>query len=125
MKRLLGSIIIMGFLGVLGFAEGPTGIRGFVYNHTGNLAGNQLHHIYIIRVDDQGSASYYYQSGTSYWITNDSYGLVAGHWAIYGETIENGVHYYSPAYYHWWYPGQLIDQDIHCTNTVPPNIRFE
>ncbi|MEO0185148.1 MAG: hypothetical protein ABIL20_05065 [candidate division WOR-3 bacterium] len=124
MKGVLGTMIIISILVPFCFAEGPTGIRGFVYDHNGNLAGNKLHKIFIIRLDEPGNASYYYSAGTSYWITNDSYGLVPGTWGIYGETIENGTHYYSPLYSHQWTYGQLIDQDIHCTSLFPPDIPY-
>lgn len=124
------SIMIAIIVGVVfstfGYAdEKPTGIYGYVYNHNGVKAGTQLDTIYIIRLDESGNASYYYNSGTSYWVTNDVYGLEDGHWGIYGVTNENGTPYYSPCYTHWYEFGDWINQDINCTKASPPSIPYD
>lgn len=115
--KVLPAIIILGLLAMIGSAQAPTGIRGFVYDHNGNLAGSEKDTIVVVETNDAKYVGHYYETGTSYWITNDVYGLYPGHWAIQGKTIENGTAYWSRVYYHNWNWGELIDQDIHCTST--------
>ncbi len=124
-KRPAAIIIVLGIFCTIGVAQGPTGIKGFVYDHNNQKAGTKLDTIYVIRLDESGEAEYYYRSGDSYWITNDDYGLEDGHWGIYGVTDESGTNYYSLCYSHWWVLDSLIAQDIHCTNLSPPQIPYD
>ena len=124
MTKVLVAIAILGLIPAVVFSQAPTGIHGSVYDHNGNLAGTTLDTIYFYDLGSSGTASYRYIAGTSDYLSNDTYGLYYAHWGWYGETIEDGVHYYSPCYTHWW-NGDWYGQDIHCTRTTPPIIPWD
>lgn len=107
----------------LSFAQGkgPCGIYGFVYDNNNNKAGDSLVNIYIIKTTDpDDTASYYYNSGTSYYVTNDVYGLSNGTWRLQGEISVNGTTYWSNWYVKSWQFPQFVQQDIYCNSTVRP-----
>ncbi|MGB3478110.1 MAG: hypothetical protein WBB67_03005 [bacterium] len=120
MKYIIYSIFLLVFCLTLSSADAPIGISGFVYDNIGEKAGDALVDIYIINVVTHGTASYYYSSETSFYLTNDEYGLSDGTWRLQGEIEKDGTTYWSQWYrVSWEYP-QSVQQDIHCTDISRP-----
>ena len=122
--KVIRATVLIALCAMIGLAQAPTGIRGFVYDHDNNYAGNKKDTIIVVETSDQAYVGHYYNPGNSNWITNDTYGLYTGNWAILGKVNEGDVAYWSSVYCHDWETGQLIDQDIHCTSTIRPQIQW-
>ena len=124
MKYIIYGIFFLVFCLTLSSADdsdAPCGIYGYVYNNNNQLAGSQLDYIYIYNRDDQNdSASYYYNSGTSYYVTHDRYGLDDGTWRLQGEITNGGTTYWSQWYVVDWEFPEYTQQDLHCTSSIRP-----
>lgn len=120
MKYIIYSIFLLVFCFTLSSADAPCGIYGYVYDNIGVKAGDNLEDIYIINVDTDSTASYYYSSLTSYYVTNDRYDLTDGTWRLQGEIEKSGTTYWSQWYRKSWEFPQYVQQDIHCIDISRP-----
>jgi len=125
-KHLASCILLLVVMTGFVHADEVCGPDGYGYNSSGNPAGSDLYTIHVIRLDESGSASYYYITAQSYYNVSCSQGLVAGDWFIYAETNESGTHYYSNgfAFYDWEPHESMSREDLRCYNTNPPNIPY-
>jgi hypothetical protein len=122
-KLITLSFICFAAFAILSHAEeGPTGIYGTVYNNNNQPAGSDFDTIFIInRYDDSDTASYYYNSITSYYVTNDVYGLEDGTWRLQGKVTVGGTTYWSQWYVVSWDFPDYVQQHIYCNSTVRPS----
>jgi len=121
MKYVFYIILFFSICVTLSYADAPCGIYGFVYDNNNQLAGNNFRNLYIINTNDASdSARYYYNSTTSYYVTNDVYELHNGTWRLQGEIGKNGTTYWSQWYVKTWEFPEYTRQDIHCNSTVRP-----
>jgi hypothetical protein len=117
----LGGLIFLVLI-TMAKADEVCGTWGYIYNHNGQKAGSELYTIHVERLDESGSAGYYYRNLDSYYNVGCGQGLSAGDWWIYAVTYESGTYYYSNGYSFWdWYPHfSLGEHDFNCTRTTPP-----